>query len=172
MSQATEIETKSQLPHTIYLKDYQPPEYSVESLDLNFNIQKTDVQITAISQVVRSKGVSNDFVLQGSQQVLLSLKINGVELEQDQFDVCETGLTIKASAVNFDRFELRIKTKVDPFNNTSLEGLYDSKGMLCTQCYAEGYRRITYYVDRQDNMAVFTTLIEADKDQKPNLFTN
>lgn len=157
--------------NTIYLADYQPPEYLVETIHLDVNIQDEYVDVCAVARLKRAHQ-ARALVLHGNQMQLQAIFVNGRALTQDQFVVTPTTLTINAAAVDFDEFELKITTRIDPYTNRSLEGLYESKGMLCTQCEAEGFRRITYYIDRPDNMAVFTTRIEADQTQYPVLLAN
>src|SRR5690606_12655407 len=84
--------------------------------------------------------------------------------------ISDKGLTLPAPAV--DEFTLETVCEIDPANNTALEGLYQSGGNWCTQCEAEGFRRITYFIDRPDNMATFTVRIEADQKRAPVLLSN
>ena len=114
--------------------------------------------------------------LHGKLLTLERLAINGQSLEPDQYLVDEESLTIPQLDVllgaGFSEFRLECHTRIEPQNNTALEGLYKSKKMFCTQCEAEGFRRITYYLDRPDVMSKFTTNVAAEKVKYPVLLPN
>ena len=152
---------------TIYLKDYQPAPFKIDSIDLHFNLGEEQTVVTSTLQIHRiSSGVLR---LDGQELELLSIKLNGTELPNDRYTVEPESLTIAELP---DNFELQIQTLIRPQLNTSLEGLYKSSGNYCTQCEAEGFRKITYYYDRPDVMSLFTTTIEADKARYPVLLSN
>src|SRR5581483_7999181 len=115
-------------------------------------------------------GAPAPLVLDGDELTLVSLKIDGAPLAKDAYVTTPDGLTIPQPPHR--PFTLEIETLVDPEANTQLSGLYRSSGTWCTQCEAEGFRRITYFADRPDVMAVYTTRIEADKAQAPVLLAN
>ena len=154
-------------PATIYLKDYQPVPFQVDSIDLHFNLAEEQTVVTSILKMQRK--ASGALRLDGQELELASIKLDGVALPADRYVVDAESLTITELP---DAFELKIQTIAKPQLNTSLEGLYKSSGNFCTQCEAEGFRKITYYYDRSDVMTLFTTTIEADKDKYPVLLSN
>src|SRR5690606_23787969 len=115
-------------------------------------------------------------VLDGQDMVLEKILIDGRELSADEYEVGAETLTVsklpEAELHNSASFELECHTRIKPQENTSLEGLYKSKKMFCTQCEAEGFRKITYYLDRPDVMSSFTTTVVADKSRYPVLLSN
>lgn len=158
-------------PETIYLKDYQSPYFNIEKTHLRFDLFEEYTQVD--SRLLMSRNTKQDdqapLVLAGQGLELLSVSIDGKELSADDYNVEAESLTIFSLP---DNFELAISTKIEPQNNTALEGLYKSGGMFCTQCEAEGFRRITYYLDRPDVMSIFTTEVIADKAKYPVLLSN
>ena len=114
--------------------------------------------------------------LHGQVLTLEKVFINGQQLNSDQYSQDDESLTIPALdsllGASFEEFQFECHTRIEPQNNTALEGLYKSKKMFCTQCEAEGFRRITYYLDRPDVMSVFTTTVAADKAKYPVLLSN
>ncbi len=154
-------------PETIYLKDHQPVPFQIDSIDLYFNLTEQQTVVTSTLKVQRK--ASGVLRLDGKELELVSIKLDGVELSADYYEVDAESLTIADLP---DAFELKIETIIKPQLNTSLEGLYKSSGNFCTQCEAEGFRKITYYYDRSDVMTLFTTTIEADKDKYPVLLSN
>ena len=151
-------------PNAIYLKDYQPPAYWIETTELTFELQPHATLVTAVLSLVRNPEVSSDGCLRldGQQLELLSVAIDGVTQDADQYQLDDESLTLNGLR---DAHQLTIQTRIYPHQNTALEGLYQSGAMYCTQCEAEGFRRITYYLDRPDVMSVFTTHIIADGEQ-------
>lgn len=159
-------------PQAIYLKDYRVPEFLIDQTDLSFDLQEEVTTVTARLAVRRnpdSDARGGSLVLHGQELVLKSLVMDGEVLEVGRYSVSDELLTINAVP---DKFELQVVTEIYPQNNTSLEGLYKSSGMYCTQCEAEGFRKITYYLDRPDVMSIFTTTLEADKNRYPVLLSN
>ncbi|MBK8454540.1 MAG: aminopeptidase N [Thiofilum sp.] len=156
-------------PNTIYLKDYQAPDFAIESLALNFNLHEHETLVTATAQYVRTHHNNSDLVLNGELLKLISVSVNGQALEPSQYAVDSETLSIPNLPA---QFELVIVTQIDPKNNKALEGLYQSSGNFCTQCEAQGFRKITYYLDRPDVMTVFTTRLEADQAKYPVLLSN
>jgi len=159
-------------PVAIYRKDYRPFPYKIGKLDLTFQLfdDKTIVKATALYKDVVSGDLSpGDLFLYGEDLELVSIGVDGVTLTEGQYKVEEKGLTISNPGRSFT---LQIETVIYPEKNSSLEGLYRSSGNYCTQCEAEGFRKITYYPDRPDVLTVFTTRIEADKTQCPVMLSN
>ncbi|MDP0562217.1 MAG: aminopeptidase N [Candidatus Endonucleobacter sp. (ex Gigantidas childressi)] len=159
-------------PKAIFLKDYQPPAYWIDKTDLVFDLREDCALVTAVlsMRLNESQGAASELVLVGGNDLeLQSVKVNGLLLENSDYTESEEQLTIP---VNDEQFSLEIKTLIKPRENTSLEGLYQSNGMFCTQCEAEGFRKITYYLDRPDVMSVFTTKVIANKARYPVLLSN
>lgn len=161
---------KAGSPQTVFLKDYKAPSYFVDEIDLTFDLQEehTDV-VSKVKFRKNPKGESQDLVLDGEKLELRALKLNGKTLEPSAYSVTDTELKIPSVPSSF---ELEIHTRIKPQENLALEGLYKSKGMYCTQCEAQGFRKITYYPDRPDVMAIFTTTIVAEKKRYPILLSN
>ncbi|MBV9570448.1 MAG: aminopeptidase N [Alphaproteobacteria bacterium] len=156
-------------PRAIHLKDYRAPDFHISKIDLDFVLAPENTRVTARMQVKRNGANSAPLVLNGEHLKLVSLRLDDEELPESRYRADAETLTIDNLP---DEFVLDAITEIAPASNTSLEGLYVSKGIFCTQCEAEGFRRITYYLDRPDNLAVFTTRIEADKRQYPVLLSN
>lgn len=154
---------------TIFLKDYTPPPYLVDTVDLRFELDPRATLVTATLQM--RAGVENPgpLVLPGEQLELLSVHLDGTALPGDSYDFSDGELRIARVP---EQFELRITNRINPEANTALEGLYRSSGNYCTQCEAEGFRRITCYPDRPDVMAVFTTTIIGDRKDCPVMLSN
>ena len=160
-----------QAPRTIYLSEYKPTDYLIETVDLHFDLHETATRVKSRLGVKRREGVSasQPLVLHGEDLVLKSVAINNNALADPEYQVSEDQLIIPDVP---GAFELLIETEINPAANTSLNGLYVSSGNFCTQCEAEGFRRITYMYDRPDIMAKYTTTIVADKSKFPVLLSN
>ncbi len=156
-------------PHAIHLKDYRAPDYSIDQIDLRMALYEDFAHVTARTQIHRRGRGTAPLVLHGEELELKNISIDGRPLAQRAYRVDATSLTLHAPPA---RFSLEIVTIIKPQENTSLEGLYKSSTMFCTQCEAEGFRKITYYLDRPDVMARFTTQIIADRDRYPVLLSN
>lgn len=156
----------SQAPQAKYRKDYQAPSHTITEIDLTFDLYDNDTIVTALSKVVQ-KGESSTLELDGEGLELRSVKVDGEDWAHHE--VKEASLVLSDLPAEF---ELEIITKIDPEANTALEGLYKSGGAFCTQCEAEGFRRITYYLDRPDVLAKYTTKVIADKATYPYLLSN
>ncbi len=155
---------------TIYLKDYQQPAYWINTVDLVFDLEDNYALVTSSVDYKRNPDSSQtDLQLFGAELELERIAINGYELEENDYQLSDTGLSLSHLA---DEFTLVITTRIYPQKNTSLEGLYQSSGNFCTQCEAQGFRKITYFLDRPDVMGKFTTLIRADKQKYPILLSN
>jgi aminopeptidase N len=157
---------------TIYRKDYQVPEYLIESLHLTFQLHETFTTVIAGAVYAVNQDSSEctgRIRLYGEGLELLEIRLDGRKLAADAYQLTERDLTLVPGK---DRFELEIVTRIDPAANTSLEGLYRTSGNFCTQCEPEGFRKITYYQDRPDVLTRFTTRIEGDRDQCPVMLSN
>ncbi|EGU35740.1 aminopeptidase N [Vibrio sp. N418] len=153
-------------PQAKYRKDYQSPAHTITDIDLTFELHDTATIVTAVSQV-KQLAESTTLELDGDGLVLKSLQVNGQVW--DKFEQVDDGLHIHQLP---SEFTLTLVTEVNPEANTLLEGLYKSGGAYCTQCEAEGFRRITFYLDRPDVLAKYTTKVIADKTQYPFLLSN
>ncbi|NVJ58023.1 MAG: aminopeptidase N [Vibrionaceae bacterium] len=156
----------AQTPQAKYRKDYQSPSHTITDLDLTFDLFDNETIVTAVSQVKQLKD-STTLQLDGESLKLLSVTVNGEAWTQ--YQEAEGMLELNNLP---QEFELIIVTEIDPEANTALEGLYKSGGAFCTQCEAEGFRRITYYLDRPDVLAKYTTKVIADKAAYPFLLSN
>lgn len=148
-----------------YLKDYQTPAYRILETDLHFDIAEPQTVVKS-RLTVEPQRVGEPLVLDGSAK-LLSVKINGAAA-----DYVLEGETLTIAGVPSERFTVEVETEILPTENKSLMGLYASGGNLFTQCEPEGFRKITFYIDRPDVMSKFTTTIVADKKRYPVLLSN
>src|SRR5215468_315932 len=156
----------------VRLEDYRPPDWLVESVELDVSLDPTATQVRA-ALTLRPNGngaAPTPLMLDGESLKLRALKLDGAALPPEQFVATPERLTIAQPPQR--RFRLEIETVVDPSANTQLLGLYRSGAIYCTQCEAEGFRRITYFPDRPDVMAVYTTRIEAEKADAAVLLAN
>jgi len=162
---------KDATPKAIYLKDYSPPEYWIDRVDLRFELGEDQTRVLSRLELRRNAASSaaRTLVLNGEQLQLVAVRLDGRELGAAGFECVDSELQIHQTP---DAFVLEIETLIKPQQNTSLEGLYKSSGNFCTQCEAEGFRKITYYLDRPDVMAMFTTTIVADRARYPVLLSN
>lgn len=164
---------KENAPNVKYLKDYRKPDYKIESVNLDFDLDEENTQVASTLKIKSDYDMSTGEVrplrLDGDELTLTGIAINGRPLTPKEYAVDDKGLTIFAPPAEF---ELSIGTEIHPKANTKLEGLYVSNGVFCTQCEPEGFRRITYYQDHPDVMSIFTTTIRADKDKMPCLLSN
>ncbi len=163
--------TEQVVPNIIYLKDYKAPDYLIEKVKMVFELDAKNTRVTSTLQVKRNKGVteSTPFILNGQSLELLSVCLDEKLLTDSDYELTDEYLTISNPPESFT-----IKTEVthSPEKNTALEGLYASSGMLCTQCEAEGFRRISYFPDRPDVMSEFTVTLIANKKKYPVLLSN
>ncbi|WP_323795743.1 aminopeptidase N [Nisaea sp.] len=154
------------------LADYTPPTFLIDTVDLDFDLRDGEAIVTAVLKGKRNPdgGSAPDILeLDGQDLRLVSLSLNGVAVGEDRYEISGDRLTLSGVP---DVFSLQVVTEIVPEKNTALEGLYMSEGMYCTQCEAEGFRRITYFPDRPDVMAVYTTRLEADAARFPVLLSN
>ena len=162
-------------PQTIYLKDYTVPEYLIHSVALNFALDDENTLVSSrltLSRNPASRSSNTSLILSGENLKLIRVNLDdGNDLSQDQYLQTQDALIIH-NVPQQQRFALTIENTINPKANTALEGLYLSNGMLCTQCEAEGFRKITYFLDRPDVMTLFTTTLVGDKDRYPVLLSN
>jgi aminopeptidase N len=159
-------------PTTIFLKDYTVPPFLIETVDLSFDLNSAFTTVTSVLSIVRnpaSLSLTKDLVLHGQDLQLISVKLKDELLTDDKFNITDESLTVLNVP---EQFLLTIQTQIKPHENTRLSGLYQSSGNYCTQCEAEGFRRITYFLDRPDVMAKYTTTLIADQAHYPILLSN
>ncbi|WP_318357258.1 aminopeptidase N [Enterobacter sp.] len=157
----------TQQPQAKYRHDYRAPDYLISDIDLTFDLDAAKTVVTAVSQVSRQGAADAPLRLDGEDLTLVSLHIN--DAAWSDYKIEDNSLVISGLP---ERFTLRIVNEISPASNTALEGLYLSGVALCTQCEAEGFRHITWYLDRPDVLARFTTKIIADKTLYPFLLSN
>ena len=164
---------KDATPQTIYLKDYQVPEYLIEKTELVFELNEEDCKVSSRLHIRRnpnSQSKQSDLFLHGGSELdLQQVAMDGVVLASDRYQRSEEGLVIKQVA---DTAVVEIDLLIKPHLNTTMMGLYKSRTLYCTQCEAEGFRNITFYLDRPDVMSEFITKIIADKTLFPVLLSN
>ena len=168
---------KNSQAKTTYLKHYKPPAFFIERSDLVFDLHEEKTIVTSELLIKKNKDLDDDaLVLHGRDLVLESLFLNKFRLTPADYVEDNETLTIpNLSAIletDSDQFTMTCVTRIEPQKNMSLEGLYKSNDKFCTQCEAEGFRKITYYLDRPDVMSSFTTKIIADKQKYPVLLSN
>ena len=160
---------KTAEPRAICLKDYAPLSYRIPEIALKFRLEPSATRVTATMHVQRRTTAADPLVLNGKRLKLVSISLDGAPLEPSAYTLTPETLSITAPP---NDFQLEIVTEIAPAENTALEGLYTSNGIYCTQCEPEGFRCITYYLDRPDNLAKFETRIEAPKATAPVLLSN
>ena len=162
---------RTEEPRPVRLKDYRPPDWLIDTVELDVSLDATASRVRAKLKLrPNGAGAPAPLILDGEDLKLSSLRLDGEPLAAESFAATPERLTI-AQPPN-RTFELEIETVIDPSANTQLMGLYRAGGTYCTQCEAEGFRRITYFLDRPDVMAVYTTRIEAEKHEAPVLLAN
>ena len=160
---------KEGTPHPIHLRDYRAPDFLIDTVDLRFELGEENTQVSSKLKLRRNHEGNRPLVLDGRGLELVGVTLDGRSLESSEYVVSPDRLLVSQVP---DRFELEIRTRVHPQENTSLEGLYKSSGNYCTQCEAQGFRRITYYLDRPDVMAQFSTTIVANPEACPVMLSN
>ena len=172
MSDLTSKDGMEQTPRTIYLKDYRAPAYLVESLELDFDLDAQSTLVKSKIRFYRNQDVADEttpLVLDGHELQLKKIQLDGRELAGNEFLLQDEQLVVTNVP---ERFTLDISNEISPEKNTALEGLYQSSVMLCTQCEAEGFRRITFFPDRPDVMTRYRVRMQADKAEYPVLLCN
>ncbi|HWJ99470.1 MAG TPA: aminopeptidase N [Xanthobacteraceae bacterium] len=159
-------------PQAIRLSDYRPTDWLIDEVDLDVNLHATETRVVAKLKVrPNPKGRAGaPLVLDGDELKLDSLAIDGKPVSDNEYAATPASLTLNNPPAK--PFTLTIETTVNPSANTKLMGLYRSSSTYCTQCEAEGFRRITYFLDRPDVLAVYRTRIEAERDEAPVLLSN
>ncbi len=163
---------KEAAPKTIRLADYRPPAWTVETVDLRFDLREQGTRVISRLALARNPARPDRpdrLRLHGEELEPVWLRLDGSELHADRYEIDDEGLVLFDPP---DRFVLESEVEIAPERNTRLEGLYRSGGLFCTQCEAEGFRRITWYLDRPDVMARFNVRIEADRKRYPVLLSN
>ena len=161
------------LPAVKKRADYQAPDFFIHHVDLEFTLIETNTKVICVSQVSRNGQHNRPLVLNGEGITLSSVFINGTAVSN--YQQTDTTLTIDVDDVEnikSDEFELRIENTLNPKDNSSLEGLYLSAGAYCTQCEAEGFRKITYFLDRPDVLATYDVTVIAERIGFPFLLSN
>ncbi|MFM9846421.1 MAG: aminopeptidase N [Hyphomicrobiaceae bacterium] len=164
---------KAEAPKPVLLRDYRPPNYLIDSVDLDISLHPTETRVRSRLKMrpnPAAKGKPGALVLDGEHLTLEKVRLSGRVLESGDYELTDTALTLPR--VPREAFTLEIVTTCDPEANKALTGLYRSRGIYCTQCEAEGFRRITYFLDRPDVLSKYTTRIEADANETPILLGN
>jgi aminopeptidase N len=160
---------KTDAPKVIKLSDYKKPDYLVKTIDLVVHLDNNKTKIQSKMVIEKNTNEAAPLILNGEELVLLSIVINGEKVDNYDYSTQTHTLTIPNVPL---KFTLEIENEINPEANKTLDGLYKSGTIFCTQNEPEGFRRITFYVDRPDNMAKFTTKIIADKKHYPILLSN
>ena len=160
-------------PKTIFLKDYRPPDYFIKTVDLHFDLGEEVTTVRSLLTIASNGDHPRPLVLDGRELILKSIKLNAKSLTNEDYTVDDESLTLPRTRLGTpEAFTLEIETEIKPQANTSLSGLYTSGGNFCTQCEAEGFRKITYFPDRPDVMSRYTATLTADKSKYPVLLSN
>jgi aminopeptidase N len=159
-------------PRVIRLSDYRPPDWLIEYVDLDVRLHPTAATVVATLKIKPNSdgGAGQPLVLNGDELALVNLQVDGRPLGSNEYAATPSSLTLNNPPNK--PFTLTIETSINPSANTKLMGLYRSNGTYCTQCEAEGFRRITYFLDRPDVLAVYRTRIEAEREEAPVLLSN
>jgi aminopeptidase N len=162
---------RTDTPKTIYLKDYRPPSYLIDQVDLRVELGEEGTVVTADLGLHAHEHTPphTPLILDGEGLETLSVMLNGAELGADAYRIEEDTLIVPDVP---QRFWLQTRVLIHPESNTALEGLYKSSSNFCTQCEAEGFRKITWFVDRPDNMSRYTTTIVGDRERYPVMLSN
>ena len=165
---------KPETPRAIHLKDYRPPAYLIDKVSLDFGLNKTRTRVRSRLSLRANPDArgrpGGPLRLDGENLELASIALDGTPLGKKDYKLTDTGLTLLKPPSG--PFTLEIVTFVNPEANKALSGLYRTNNVYCTQCEAEGFRRITYFLDRPDVLATYTVRIEADPDEAPILLSN
>jgi len=159
-------------PQTVYLKDYQPPEYLIDQVRLYVFLGEDATRVESQLDMRRNPAAvstSEGLHLDGEELEPVYIRLDGVQLEDTEYTITSDGLHIHQVP---DRFLLETEVLIYPEKNSALEGLYKSGDMYCTQCEAEGFRKITWYLDRPDVMSKFSTTVHASREKYPVLLSN
>ncbi|HUO22657.1 MAG TPA: aminopeptidase N [Caulobacteraceae bacterium] len=160
---------RTDVPQPIRLADYKPPAFKVDTVELDFQLEPQATRVKARLGVRRNGVHSEPLSLDGVRLKLISVALDGAPLDPARYTATDDHLVVADTP---DAFTLETEVEIDPQGNTFLEGLYMSGGRFCTQCEAEGFRKITYFLDRPDVLARFEVRMEADKAAYPRLLSN
>lgn len=163
------MSTVEQSAVEIRLADYTPPDFLIDTVDLTFDLAPSQTHVRSQMQIRRNGDHDRALVLNGEGMTLLSVQVDGRTLTKDQFVLTKRTLTISDMP---DAAHVVIENRIDPAANTALEGLYQSSGNFCTQCEPEGFRRITYFIDRPDVLSRYSVTLMAEADLYPVLLSN
>lgn len=164
---------KTDMPKTIRLSDYKPSDFVIDSVDLDISLHPSRTIVKAKLVIRRNpkvKSHTRQLVLDGEHLELKQISIDGTRLKPSDYAISNTSLRLKATPSA--PFTLELTTVVNPEANTALQGIYLSRGTYCSQCEAQGFRRITYFLDRPDVLSVYTVRLEADVAAAPILLSN
>ena len=156
-------------PEPILRSNYRPSDYQIETVDLHFELDELKTRVRSSMAIRRAGEPGADLILQGEELTLLSVALDGETLDEGAYTLGEDTLTLHSPP---DSFRLQIEVQIAPAENKALSGLYVSGGNFCTQCEAEGFRRITYFLDRPDVMARYSVTIEGDRERYPVMLSN
>ncbi|MEE9314629.1 MAG: aminopeptidase N [Rhizobiaceae bacterium] len=164
---------RTQNAPTIRLKNYTPPAYTIEDVELKVQLDPHTTQIKSKISFSRERGIKagTPLCLDGDELKLISISLDGRELDHQEYKATPQALVLRTPPKT-KKFILEVVTELAPVENKKLMGLYQSNGVYCTQCEAEGFRRITYFLDRPDVLAVYTVRLEADRTDCPILLAN
>jgi aminopeptidase N len=160
---------RTDTPQPIRLADYRPPAFLIDEIALDFRLEPRATRVKARLKVRRNPGQDGPLVLDGVRLKLISIALDGRPLSPTDYALTDEHLSVQSPP---EAFVLETEVEIDPEGNTALEGLYMSGGRFCTQCEAEGFRKITFFPDRPDVLARYTCRIEADKAAFPRLLSN
>ena len=163
------LSNKNNLKYT-YLSDYKIPDFSIPNIYINFIIENDYVRVIAELSIIKSNINADTLTLKGSKIKVLNIFKDDKVLSENDFQIEKDSLLIKAC--DKSNFILRIESIINPISNNSLLGMYESNGIITTQCEAEGFRKICFHPDRPDILSKYTVRIEADKDRYPVLLSN
>ena len=155
---------RTETPQPIRLAEYQPPAFLIDEISLDFNLEPAATRVKARLAVLRNGEHAQPLRLNGERLKLISVAIDGRALPTGEYTIDAEGLTVPDAP---DRFTLQTEVEIDPLANKALDGLYLSAGRFCTQCEAEGFRKITFFPDRPDVLARFTVRVEAGRRLSP-----
>lgn len=157
-------------PNVVHLGDYQAPGWLVDTVALTFHLRDNSTRVESSLKIRKNpEAPQQPLVLDGEGLRLLSIRIADIDLDSSEYTHDETGITLSRPA---DEFELSTVVEIDPASNTTLMGLYQSSGNFCTQCEAEGFRKITFFPDRPDILSIYTVTLIAQTQRFPILLSN
>ncbi|MFW0071468.1 MAG: aminopeptidase N [Coxiella endosymbiont of Dermacentor nuttalli] len=158
-------------PRAIYLKDYRPPSFLIDTVHIHIDLYEEETNVKTVLDLQRNLKIktSEPLILNGEAMILKRIALNKKVLLSTEYEVNDSLLTIPNVP---DKFILETEVIIKPQENIQLSGLYKSRGNFCTQCEPNGFRRITYFLDRPDVLARYTTTITADKNKYPFLLSN